>query len=203
MINKKGFRITTPHPRTDCFLTFPRHTLRRLILIRKPILAGMRTIALFEAAKGALVLLAGLGLLALIHRDVQVVAEKLVRMSHLNPASHYPRIFILASRHVSDTNLRMLAIAAGLYALVRWVEAYGLWLERRWAAWFALIASGIYLPVEIYQMVHHLTWIKVAIFATNVLVVVYMAWALLHPDELNRERADDAPEPKAPPEKAD
>ena len=38
---------------------------------------------------------------------------------------------------------------------------------------------------------------------TNVLVVVYMAWALLHPDELNRELADDAPEPKAPPEKAD
>ena len=161
-----------------------------MTVVRKPILAGMRAIAIFEAAKGALVLLAGLGLLALIHRDVQAFAEKIVRFSHLNPASHYPRIFIEAARHVTDTHLSLLAAAAAVYAIVRGVEAYGLWFERRWAEWFALLAGGIYLPVEIYEMVRHLTWIKGAIFLTNVIVVAYMAWALLHPDELERELAD-------------
>ena len=59
--------------------------------------AASRTIALLEGGKGLLVLLAGVGLLGLIHHDVQAVAEVLVREAHLNPASHIPRIFIEAS----------------------------------------------------------------------------------------------------------
>ena len=162
----------------------------------------MRTIALYEAAKGALVLLAGLGLLALIHRDVQAAAEKLVRLSHLNPASHYPRVFIEASRNVTDKHLWLMAGAAALYAIVRGAEAYGLWLERRWAEWLALIAGGLYIPVEIYEMFHHLTWIKAAIFATNVAIVLYMSWALLHSDAQDRELAEGAPAPKTLPGKS-
>jgi hypothetical protein len=43
--------------------------------------AGLRAIAVYEAAKGCLVLLAGMGLLGLIHRDVQEAGEELVRHS--------------------------------------------------------------------------------------------------------------------------
>jgi len=56
--------------------------------------AGLRAVAVFELLKGLLVLLAGAGALSLIHQNVQGVAEQLVRRSHLNPAHHYPRIFI-------------------------------------------------------------------------------------------------------------
>jgi hypothetical protein len=51
---------------------------------------AIRTVALVEAAKGALVLVAGLGLLSLVHHDAQRLAEVLVTHSHLNPASRYP-----------------------------------------------------------------------------------------------------------------
>src|ERR1043165_7789130 len=127
------------------------------MLILTPLLTGVRTVALFEAFKGGLVLAAGLGLLALIHRDVQAFAEKLVRMSHLDPASHYPRIFIDAASHVTNARLWGFAAAAAAYPLVRGVEAYGLWMERRWAEWFALISGSLYLPVEIYELFHHAT----------------------------------------------
>jgi uncharacterized membrane protein (DUF2068 family) len=94
---------------------------------------GIRLVALFEGAKGALILLAGFGLLALVHRDLQDVADELVRRFHLNPARHYPRIFIEAAGKTTDTRLWLLAGAALLYAVFRFVEAYGLWRERRWA----------------------------------------------------------------------
>lgn len=55
----------------------------------------VQIVALFEGAKGALVLLTGLGLLALIHRNVHQVAEQLVRHLHFNPARQYPRIFLM------------------------------------------------------------------------------------------------------------
>ena len=87
---------------------------------------GIRLVALFEGLKGALILLAGFGLLALVHRDLQDVADELVRRFHLNPARHYPRIFIEASGKTTDTQLWLLAGAALLYAAFRFVEAYGL-----------------------------------------------------------------------------
>jgi len=52
---------------------------------------GVRVIALFEAAKGILVLTAGMGLLALAHRNLQALAEQLIRWFHLDPAGHYPK----------------------------------------------------------------------------------------------------------------
>ena len=138
----------------------------------------MRLVALFEAVKGALVLLVGFGLLSLVHRDVEAVAEHIVRLGHLNPASHYPQIFIDAASRVTDGRLWALAAAALIYAIVRGIEAYGLWYERRWAEWFALVAGGLYLPVEIYELVHRVTWVRVGVFGTNVAIVVYMAVAL-------------------------
>ena len=55
---------------------------------------GLKMVAGIEAAKGVLVLAAGLGLFELMHRDVQAGAERLVRNFHFNPASHYPRVFL-------------------------------------------------------------------------------------------------------------
>src|SRR4051812_13185516 len=150
------------------------------MLIRKPLLTGVRTVALFEAAKGALVLAAGLGLLGLIHRDVQAFAERLVRASHLDPASRYPHIFIDAASRVTDARLWLLAAAATAYALVRGVEAYGLWFERRWAEWFALVSGSLYVPVEIFELFHHATWTKLVLFISNLLIVTYMAFAIMH-----------------------
>jgi uncharacterized membrane protein (DUF2068 family) len=158
-----------------------------VVLIKKPLLTGMRTVALIEALKGAIVLLAGIGLLALLHRDVEAIAERLVRLSHLDPASRYPQLFFRAARSVTDSQLLLLAAAAGLYALVRGVEAYGLWYERRWAEWFALLSGGLYIPFEIYELAVHATWVKAAVLATNLAVVAYMAYALSHSDDQDRE----------------
>lgn len=160
--------------------------------MRKPLLTAVRTIAVFEAAKGAIVFLAGLGLLSLINRDVQQIAEEIVRFMRLNPASRYPQIFIDAASRVTNAHLWAMAGAAALYAIVRFVEAYGLWLERRWAEWFALISCGMYIPLEIYHLVHAPSWVKGTLLTVNVAIVVYMAWLLLHPAEQERELQQDA-----------
>lgn len=159
-------------------------------MLRKPLLDGIRAIALFEAAKGALVLLAGFGLIGLLHRDVQAMAERLVRFSHLNPASKYPRIFVDAATRVTDTQLWLFAAAAAAYSLVRGFEAYGLWKGRSWAEWLALVAGGLYVPVEIYHLGHRFTWFKLAILGANLAVVAVMAYALRHRAEQERELRD-------------
>jgi uncharacterized membrane protein (DUF2068 family) len=138
-------------------------------------LAGtVRAVALFEGAKGGLVLLVGFGALAIIHHDVQQIAEDLLAHLHLNPASHYPRIFLDAVAHLTDPRLWFLATMAGVYATVRFVEAYGLWRGLRWAEWFAAVSDGIYIPFEIYELLKSVTWIALGALLTNVLVVGLM-----------------------------
>jgi uncharacterized membrane protein (DUF2068 family) len=137
-----------------------------------------RVIAAFEAAKGMLVLIAGFGLLSVLDKDLQQLAEELVRHLHLNPANRYPRIFLEAAERFSDLRLWMLAVLAFAYAVIRLTEAYGLWLGRRWAEWFAVLSGGIYVPMELYELSHGATRTKVVTLTVNVLIVAFMAITL-------------------------
>ena len=151
--------------------------------------SGVRVVAVFEAAKGGLVLLAGCGALALVHHDVQALAEALVERFHLNPASRYPRIFVHAASALTDARLWLFAVGAAAYATMRLVEAYGLWRQRRWAQWFALVSGGIYVPIEAYALVHAVTWPKLTLMITNAAIVAYMCYALFRTRRSDRETA--------------
>lgn len=131
---------------------------------------------MFEAAKGALVLVVGCGLLAFLHRDLQAGAERLVRLSHLNPARHYPRIFLDAVARVDDKYLVMLAVAACLYATLRFIEAYGLWRARAWAEWLAIVSGSAYLPFEIYELAARPGVLRAVVLTVNAAIVAYLLY---------------------------
>jgi len=143
--------------------------------------AALRAVALLEAAKGALVVFAGFGLLALIHVDVQDAAERLVSLFHLNPASAYPRIFLQAAGAaggVSDARLWALAGAAFGYSALRFTEAWGLWREKRWAKWLGVGSCAIYLPIELVELATGVTWPRVSLLVVNLLVVAFLGRSL-------------------------
>lgn len=143
-------------------------------------LDAVRAVAVFEAAKGALVLLAGLGSLVLVHEDVQHVAELLVGHLHLNPARRLSHLFLDAAAVLTEAHLRLAAAVAVAYAAVRFVEAWGLWRARRWAEWFAAVSAGLYLPLEGYELYASGTWLSLGILLINLLVVGVMLHALWH-----------------------
>lgn len=135
-------------------------------------------VAVFEGAKGGLVLVTGLGLLAFIHRDLHNAAEEVVRHFHLNPAHHYPRIFLDAAAGVTDTQLWLLACSALLYVVVRFIEAFGLWHRKLWAQWFGVLSGGIYIPVELFEVVRRLSWARLTVLSVNLAIVAYLGYSL-------------------------
>ena len=143
---------------------------------------ALRTVALFEAAKGTLVLLVGFGLLSLVHHDIQRFAERLVIHAHLNPAARYPRIFIEVANHLTDARLLLIAAGAATYSLVRFVEAYGLWYARRWAEWFAALSGGIYIPFEIFELYERVSWLSLGALLLNSTIVAFMLYCVFHAD---------------------
>ena len=136
--------------------------------------ASLRVIAAWEAVKGVLVLLAaGLAVHFLRPPDERTV-EEIVGHFHLNPAGHTSHIFQRALEHLQDTRLVLLASGALLYALLRFVEAYGLWFEKRWGWMLGIASAALYLPLEIREMTRQFTGTSVALFAVNMVIVVLL-----------------------------
>ena len=98
---------------------------------------------------------------------------------HLNPASHYPQIFLDAAANMHDSRLLGLAAGAAAYALVRFVEAYGLYLQKAWAEVLAAGSGALYVPFELAGLLRRPNWHAGALLALNLLVVSVMVAALL------------------------
>jgi uncharacterized membrane protein (DUF2068 family) len=145
----------------------------------RPTRRAIRVVAFFEAFKGIIILVAGSGLLSLVHKDIYDVATVFLHHIHLNPASRYPQIFLDAASKITDTRLLLLALGAAAYASVRLVEAYGLYLERSWAELLAAVSGGIYVPFEVYGLIHRPTWHGAVLLVVNIIIVALMVHALL------------------------
>jgi uncharacterized membrane protein (DUF2068 family) len=139
-------------------------------------LKALRAVASLELTKGVIVLLAGFGVLSLRHHDVWGVADSLLYLLHINPDRHYARIFLDWADEVTDAKLLTIALLAMAYSLLRFVESFGLWRERAWAEWLALVSGALYVPFEVWDLVHKPTWIRAGILLVNLFVVWYMAY---------------------------
>jgi uncharacterized membrane protein (DUF2068 family) len=134
----------------------------------------LKLLSLFEAGKGLLVFLVGTGLVTLIHKSAQQEAAEIVRFFHLNPARHYPEIFINTLANLSDVRLLFLSVSAMLYSLIRFAEAYGLWKDRLWAIWFAVASGALFLPMEVYEVIEKCSVGRVVILCTNIVLVIFL-----------------------------
>jgi uncharacterized membrane protein (DUF2068 family) len=73
--------------------------------------------------------------------------------------------------------LREVGIALVAYAVLEGVEAVGLWLGKRWAEYLTFIATTVLLPLEVYEIIHRQTPLKIIGFIINLAVVVYLIFA--------------------------
>jgi uncharacterized membrane protein (DUF2068 family) len=68
----------------------------------------------------------------------------------------------------------LLAIAVTGYAAIEVVEGTGLWLARRWGEYFAMIATSVGLPLEIYDLTRKLSALALVLLALNLALVLYL-----------------------------
>lgn len=135
---------------------------------------GLRTIAVFEAVKGAIVLLLGCGALRLMHKNLDDIAERICEILRVNPEGKLSNLFVELAGHTTDRTLWVLALGALVYAAVRGIEAYGLWQEREWAQWFELLSIAIYLPPEVYWLLRRPTWPRSGLLFANLVIFLFM-----------------------------
>ena len=73
--------------------------------------------------------------------------------------------------------LTWLAIGLAGYAIIELTEGVGLWLGQRWGEYFAMVATSVFLPYEVYDLTVKVTWLRVGALVVNLLLVVYLVWS--------------------------
>jgi uncharacterized membrane protein (DUF2068 family) len=77
----------------------------------------------------------------------------------------------------SITNLYLAGAAIAAYALIEGVEAVGLWFGRRWAEYLTFIATIVFVPYEVDELIKGVTALKLVALVINLAVAAYLLFA--------------------------
>jgi uncharacterized membrane protein (DUF2068 family) len=91
---------------------------------------------------------------------------------HVGILHELDRLFSLRSGTLREVGIALLA-----YGLLEGIEAIGLWFTKRWAEYLTFLATAILLPLEVYEIIHRRSGLKIAGFIVNLAVVVYLLFA--------------------------
>jgi uncharacterized membrane protein (DUF2068 family) len=123
-------------------------------------------------------LLAALVVVFMVGRDPWDFADGMLRLLHISPDHHFAQLFLDWADTLTDAKLWTVAAVGSMYAILRFVEAYGLWYARTWAEWIALISGSLYVPFEIYKLIHRQSLFHISVLVINLAIVLYMAYLL-------------------------
>ncbi len=73
-------------------------------------------------------------------------------------------------------DIHVLLGLAMLYTVVESIEAIGLWKERRWAEYVTAIATAGFLPLELVELFHRVTVMRIGALVINIAMLVWLVW---------------------------
>jgi uncharacterized membrane protein (DUF2068 family) len=147
----------------------------------------LRLIAIDRAFHFVILLLLGIGVIAFAGNEASLrnayykiltalqggVAGGPVQTSgHVGILHEFDRLFTLRAGTLREVGIALLS-----YGVLEGIEAVGLWYTKRWAEYLTFIATTLLLPLEIYELIHRQSALKIIGFIVNVAVVAYLLYA--------------------------
>ena len=139
---------------------------------------GLILIGAFKFACGLLLVALGVGLFRHAHDDPAAEAAHIVSALKLDPENYYIHTAIERISGIKPHQLRAIGAGTFLYALMYLVEGGGLLLRKHWAEYLTVVATGLFIPLEVYEAARRPTMIRIALLAINVAIVAYLVYQL-------------------------
>lgn len=140
---------------------------------------GLVVIAIIKFFHVAILIALMVGLVKLLNKDVADVITRQLEKLRLDPDNRFLAAGLTKLNLVHDRQLKELGGLSLFYALLFSVEGVGLLLGKRWAEWLTVVATGLFIPLEIYELVRKATALKVGFLVVNVAIVAYLVWRIL------------------------
>lgn len=131
-------------------------------------------IGLFKLAKAVGLLIVGIGLLKLIHRDVAATVAHWVERFRVDPDNRHIHQALSRVLRVTPRQLKEISAGTFIYAGVFLTEGIGLLMRKHWAEYMTIISTSLFIPLELYEIVERFTLIRVLVMAINVAIVWYL-----------------------------
>jgi uncharacterized membrane protein (DUF2068 family) len=150
-------------------------------------------IGAFKLLQALLFLLLGIGAARLLHRDLMEVAEHFILAMRFNPEGHLVNLFLDKVALIDPHRLKEISVAIFAMAALDGIEGTGLVMEKAWAEFVTLVLTASFLPVEVFQIIRHVTWIRFGLMVINFAVVLYLLhFVRLRMQERRRGRVQQA-----------
>ena len=131
-------------------------------------------IAIYKFLLAAMFAAVGIGALRLMHKDIDDVISHIGDLLRFNPESRFVNFLYDRASLINDPLLRRIGALAFSYAGLSLAEGIGLYLEKAWGEFLTLAITASFLPWEIFEIFHRLTWVRVGLLAVNVMVFIYL-----------------------------
>jgi uncharacterized membrane protein (DUF2068 family) len=131
-------------------------------------------IAVERSLRGLLLLAAGIYLLANAGADFGSIANHLARAIELDPRRPFIKHLIAKAGGLQRHEVKLFGAGALAYGVLELVEGVGLLYRKRWAEWLTVVATSLLIPVELYELVRHVSALKAVGIAVNIVIVVYL-----------------------------
>ena len=145
----------------------------------------MRALAVERLLRALVFLALGSGLIAVRHSGGSLKQRFDAELPMLAPIADQIGVDLDSSKLVqnvdralglSSSTIVLMGAALIGYCVIELVEAYGLWRGQRWGEYFAVIATGIFIPLEIYEITEKVTVIRAGALTINIAAVIWLIW---------------------------
>jgi uncharacterized membrane protein (DUF2068 family) len=131
-------------------------------------------IGLFKLFKAALLIVIGIGAIRFLHKDLSSSVLHWAQVLRVDPDNRYIHGTLVKIFRVTPKQLKELSVGTFIYAGLFLTEGIGLLLRKHWAEYFTIITTGLFIPLEIYELARHFTVVKLVVTVINLLIVWYL-----------------------------
>jgi uncharacterized membrane protein (DUF2068 family) len=140
---------------------------------------GFRIIGGFKILGSIALFAAGIGVFRLMGSDIAGTLEDFAQNWRLDPNNRYFDSLISWAGSIDPKQLKAIGFGTFFYAVLYAVEGVGLVLERRWAGYLTVIATGSLIPLEVWEVYRKVTSTRLIVLGINVAILVYLVWKLV------------------------
>jgi uncharacterized membrane protein (DUF2068 family) len=139
----------------------------------------LELIAAYKLLQALLLVAVGVGALRLVHKDLADILTNLAIALHRDPEGQLVTFLIEKVSVLNDHRLRQIGLFMFFYAGLGLLEGIGLILEKVWAEYLTALITASFLPIEIFELFHRVTPIRVGLFVVNLAVLGYLVAHLI------------------------
>jgi uncharacterized membrane protein (DUF2068 family) len=138
----------------------------------------VRLIGISKILKSVLLLALAIGVTRLLSPTFHQTFEDYVNQARLDPYSHHLNDLLEKVLAIPEKTLHYFRVGLLIYAGIYSIEGIGLLANRKWAEWMVVVTTGGFIPIEIYEIIVHITWVKCVVITLNVAILVYLVFHL-------------------------